>query len=107
MTRAKTKNIKMTEVLGYFNLSECSDRKKVTNYLNELSDDCKITWVQEDYDTIKIVDLDLDEQEIEDITAFLSDYDVIQEVDKEDDDYRDDFDGYDDYEDFGYGDNGV
>jgi hypothetical protein len=107
MTRIKIKRTTMTEVLGYFNLSECTDRKKVTTYLNDLADNCKITWHQEDYDTIKIVDLDLDETEIEDITKFLSDYDVIQDIIQEDNDddfydSRGDFD--DDFSDFGYGD---
>ncbi len=104
MTRIKSKNTNMTEVLGYYNLSECADRKTVVNYLDNLAQECKIIWSHEDLDTIKIIDLDLDEKDIIDIAQFLSEYDVILDVSRDDDDYDSrDFDS-DDYDDFGFGD---
>lgn len=95
----------------YYNLSECSEREIVINYLNKLVQESKIEWNNEDIDIIKVIDIDLDEAELDSILDFFYKYDVISDVYKSsDDDYYDpldmyDEDDYNDYDDFGFGDN--
>lgn len=101
----------MEGLSNYYNLSECSERDIVINYLNKLVQESKIEWNNEDIDIIKVIDIDLDEAELDAILDFFYKYDVISDVYKSsDDDYYDpldmyDEDDYDDYDDFGFGDN--
>jgi len=94
----------------YYNLSECIERDLIFEQLNKLAEQNKIEWNVEDIDTIKIVDIDLDETEIEDTLDFFYKYDVISDVYRsaEDEYYnsRDIYpdDDYNDYDDFGFGD---
>ncbi len=96
------------EMKTYYNLSECIDRNKLTNYLDKLVSESKIAYNYEDIDTIKLVDLELEDNEITKLIETLNSYDVIVDIDREEaDGYYDSdlFNDEDDYDDFGFSDN--
>lgn len=91
------------ELFEYYNLDECIDRKLVLSKLNELKEEGKIEY-ELNVDILKIEDIDLDENEIDELADLLEENDVFEDLDRgSDDDWDDDgwgddnFDNEDDY----------
>jgi hypothetical protein len=91
------------ELFEYYNLDECIDRKLVLSKLNELKDEGKIEY-DLNGDILKIEDIDLDENEIDELAELLEENDVFEDLDRGSDDNWDDegwgddsFDDNDDY----------
>ena len=91
------------ELFEYYNLDECIDRKLVLSKLNELKEEGKIEY-ELNVDILKIEDIDLDENEIDELSDLLEENDVFEDLDRgSDDDWDDDgwgddsFDNEDDY----------
>lgn len=91
------------ELFEYYNLDECIDRKLVLSKLNELKEEGKIEY-ELNVDILKIEDIDLDENEIDELADLLEENDVFEDLDRgSDDDWDDDgwaddsFDDNDDY----------
>ena len=91
------------ELFEYYNLDECIDRKLVLSKLNELKKEGKIEY-ELNVDILKIEDIDLDENEIDELADLLEENDVFEDLDRgSDDDWDDDgwaddsFDDNDDY----------
>lgn len=81
-------------LFNYYSIDECVNTDKLYNELDKYADDGILEYKLEDRDIIKIEDLDLTEDEIEDIEKLLDSLDVFPYL------------GYDDGEDgtsdFGY-----
>ena len=90
------------ELFEYYNLDECIDRKLVLSKLNELKEEGKIEY-ELNVDILKIEDIDLDENEIDELAELLEETDVFEDLDGASDDWDDDgwaddsFDDEDDY----------
>jgi hypothetical protein len=90
------------ELFEYYNLDECIDRKLVLSKLNELKDEGKIEY-DLNGDILKIEDIDLDENEVDELADLLEENDVFEDLDGASDDWDDDgwaddsFDDEDDY----------
>jgi hypothetical protein len=90
------------ELFEYYNLDECIDRKLVLSKLNELKKEGKIEY-ELNVDILKIEDIDLDENEIDELANLLEENDVFEDLDGGSDDWDDDgwgddtFDNEDDY----------
>lgn len=84
------------ELEKWWSLDECTNKKKVKKKLDELSDDGKIEY-SIDGDILKIEDIDLSDEDIDDISNLLDSNDVFPYLDKDDDDFYDGY-GYDDEE---------
>jgi len=90
------------ELFEYYNLDECIDRKLVLSKLKELKEEGKIEY-ELNVDILKIEDIDLDENEIDELAELLEENDVFEDLDGGSDDWDDDgwaddsFDDEDDY----------
>ena len=90
------------ELFEYYNLDECIDRKLVLSKLKELKEEGKIEY-ELNVDILKIEDIDLDENEIDELAELLEENDVFEDLDGTSDDWDDDgwaddsFDDEDDY----------
>ena len=90
------------ELFEYYNLDECIDRKLVLSKLNELKDEGKIEY-DLNGDILKIEDIDLDENEVDELADLLEENDVFEDLDGGGDDWDDEgwgddsFDDNDDY----------
>ena len=91
------------ELFEYYNLDEVIDRKLVLSKLNELKEEGKIEY-DLNGDILKIEDIDLDENEIDELAELLEENDVFEDLDRGSDDNWDDegwgddsFDDNDDY----------
>ena len=94
------------ELFNYYSLDECPERKVIKKRLTQLEDEGKINFEIEG-EVLKLTDLDLDENEIEELIEMFDKYDVFPYPDYEegmdednDDDYYDDYDGYSDEDDY-------
>lgn len=79
------------ELFKYYNLDECIDLKLVKKELNHLKKEGKIDY-NIDGDILKIEDIDLDDNELEDIINLFEDNDIFQNME------------YGEYEDYDYDD---
>lgn len=89
------------ELFNYYSLDECPETKVIKKRLSQLEDEGKIDF-KLDGDILKISDIDLDEDEVSELTEMFDKYDVFPYPDyeeglDEDDDYYDGFDEEDDY----------
>ena len=90
------------ELFNYYNLDECSEKKVIKKRLTQLEDEGKIDF-KLDGDILKITDIDLDEDEVEELVEMFDKYDVFPYPDYEegledsDDDYYDGIEEEDDY----------
>ena len=84
------------ELYNYYNLDECINKRKVKKKLEEFTEEGKIDY-SIDGEILRVEDIDLSEEEIEEIANLLDSNDVFPYLDKEDDD--DFYEGYDGYED--------
>ena len=90
------------ELFEYYNLDECIDRKLVLSKLNELKEEGKIEY-ELNVDILKIEDIDLDENEIDELAELLEENDVFEDLDGASNDWADEgwgddsFDDEDDY----------
>lgn len=81
----------------YYSLDECSDRKKVYDYLDILQEDGKIYFENFDEDVIKIKDVGLTGKDTKHLVDFFEKNDIIVYTDI-DEDYEDDFFEDDDFD---------
>ena len=86
------------ELFNYYSLDECTDRKSVVKMLKNLKKEGKIDFNLEG-DVFKIVDIDLEEDEVTEITEKFDQNDVFPYLEREDED-EDDFGYYDDDDDY-------
>lgn len=89
-------------LFNYYSIDECTQKQTIKTKLNNLKKEGKIDYSM-DGDIIKIVDLDLDESEIEDLVTTFDQYEVYPYTDyfEEDEDGFDDEYGYeDDYDNY-------
>ncbi len=87
------------ELFNYYNLDECVNKKLVISELKSLRADGKIEY-HIDGDILKIEDIDLDEDDIDELTELLDSNDVFPHLDYEedsDDNYDSDDEQNDDY----------
>jgi hypothetical protein len=85
----------------YYSIDECLDTKLVIKKLNELKKEGRIDYKIEDQDLIKVKDIDLDEDEIEDLIKLFDSNDVFPYLEKDEDDEDDSY-LYDDMDDDSY-----
>jgi len=86
-----------------YSTDECNDLDQFLKEIQKLQREGKIEWVKEDIETYKIIDLDLSDFEILEISKIFEKLDVYEigkiEEDEEDwnlyyDEDEDDYDGY-------------
>jgi len=82
------------KLFSYYSIDECTDTDKLYEELDKYSDGGLLEYKLEDRDIIKIEDLDLTEDEIEDIEKILDGLDVFPYLGYED---SEDGDGFSDY----------
>ena len=89
------------ELFNYYNLDECSEKKVIKKRLTQLEDEGKIDF-KLDGDILKITDIDLDEDEVEELVEMFDKYDVFAYPDYEEglDDEGDYYDGFDEENDY-------
>jgi hypothetical protein len=81
----------MSKLFNYYSFDECSDEEKLFERLDELTSHDKIEYSEQDKYLIKIKDIELDDDEIEDLCEFLDKNNVYPYLGyDEDDDYSDD-----------------
>jgi hypothetical protein len=85
----------------YYSIDECLDTKLVIKKLNELKREGRIDYKIEDQDLIKVKDIDLDEDEIQDLINMFDNNDVFPYLEKDEDDEDDSY-LYDDMDDDSY-----
>lgn len=84
----------------YYSLSECQQTDKLFKHLDKLQEEAKIEWSKSSREVIKIEDIDLEDNEIDELASFLDKMDVIPDTDIDDDDLSDNDDwGIDEDED--------
>ena len=78
------------ELFEYYNLDECIDRKLVLTKLKSLKNEGKIEY-DLNGDMLKIEDIDLDENEIEELTDLFEENDIFEDLEygEEEDDWDD------------------
>lgn len=81
-------------LFNYYSIDECLNIDKLYNELDKYADGGLLEYKLEDRDIIKIEDLDLTEDKIEDIEKLLDSLDVFPYLDYDD--------GEDEISDFGY-----
>jgi len=84
----------MKKLFNYYSFDECSDEQKLFGKLDELLNQTKIEYSEQDNYLIKIKDIELDDNEIEDLSKFLDDNNVYPYLgynDDDDDDLEDDY----------------
>ena len=96
------------ELFNYYSMDECPERKVIKKRLTQLEKEGKINFEIEG-EILKLTDLDLEENDIEELIEMFDKYDVfpypdyeentIDEDDEDDDDYYD-YDGYSDEDDY-------
>lgn len=90
------------ELYNYYSLDECKNFKPVKKRLNQLEGDGKIAY-KVDGEILKLEDLDLDENEVIEVSELLDKHDVFPYPDYEDSDDEDEYDDYyDDYDEEDY-----
>ena len=87
------------ELFTYYSLDEVIDRTDVISTLKMLKKEGKIDY-QLDGDIVKITDLDLDQDEIDDLLDLFDSNDVFPYYDMEDDSEDEDDDYYDEDDDY-------
>jgi hypothetical protein len=91
----------MSKLFNYYSFDECSDEQQLFERLDELVNQGKIEYSEQDKYLLKIKDTELDDDEIKDLCEFLDSNNVYpylgydESDDYEDDDY--DFNESDDY----------
>jgi len=88
-------------LFNYYSLDECIDKKLVMNELKSLKADGKIEYSIDHGDILKLVDIDLEEMDIDNLSELFDENDIFPYLDHEDeddseDDYSDDWDNNDD-----------
>jgi len=84
----------------FYSLDECLNQNKVFEKLDKLADDRKIDYEFVETDLIKLKDLSLTSKEYKDLSQFLHDNDVLEDLDFEEEDDEDDYDEYDSDDDY-------
>lgn len=89
------------ELFSYYSLDECSDKKEVVKKLKSFKKDGKIEF-NLDGDVFQIKDIELEEEEISELTSMFDELDVFPYLEREDEDEGDDYYdyGYDNEEDY-------
>jgi hypothetical protein len=90
----------MSKLFNYYSFDECSDEQHLFERLDELVNQDKIEYNEQDKYLIKIKDIELDDNELEDLCNFLDENNVYPYLGyEEDDDIESDYNDYDDYDD--------
>jgi hypothetical protein len=92
----------MSKLFNYYSFDECPDEKKLFEKLEYLASKDKIEWSEKDKYLLKIKDIELDDDEIDELSKFLDNNYVYPYLghDEDEDDYEDDkYDDYDNYDD--------
>jgi hypothetical protein len=76
------------EMFNYYTLDECIDKSSVFEKLNDLKNEGKITYSVEG-EVLKINDIDLEENDIEELTEVFENNDVFPYLDREEDEDED------------------
>jgi len=74
----------MSKLFKYYSLSECSNSEAVLDELENLCENGKIYYEDENED-LMLEDLDLEEDEIDGLLKMFEEYDVLPNLDREDD----------------------
>lgn len=85
------------ELYKYYSLDECYDKKIIKKKLGKLEKEGKIEY-SIDGDVVKIEDIDLQINEVNDLINFFEKHDVVEYPygsENEDDEDQDEFTGYD------------
>lgn len=82
----------MSKLFNYYSFDECSDEHILFERLDELVSQDKIEYSEQDKYLIKIKDIELDDDEVQDLCEFLDDNNVYPYLgyEEDDDDYSDD-----------------
>ena len=84
------------ELFTYYNLSECSDTRNVIDELEDFSTDLKIDYSYDSLnEVVKVIDLDLSEDEVNYLIEFFDNHKAIVDFD-----YQDIYGDDDDLEDY-------
>lgn len=84
-----------SKLFNFYSFDECSDEDKLFQRLDSLKNDSKINYTQDENYLIKIVDIELSDDEIDKLSQFLDSLNVLPYLGHEDDTDGD----FDDYED--------
>jgi hypothetical protein len=76
------------EMFNYYTLDECIDKSSVFEKLNDLKKEGKITYSVEG-EVLKINDIDLEENDIEELTEVFENNDVFLYLDRDEDEDED------------------
>ncbi len=85
-------------LFNYYSLDECTDKKGIVKKLKELKKEGKIEF-DLDGDVFKIVDIDLEEEEVDELIESFDENDVFPYLEREDESDEEDDDMYYDYDD--------
>lgn len=86
----------MSKLFNYYSFDECSDEQKLFEKLDELTNQEKIEYSEQDNYLIKIKDIELDDDEIEDLCEFLDKNNIYPYLGYEEEEEDYDFDDYGD-----------
>ena len=88
-------------IYSHYSFDECKDESQLFDRLDSFVEEGKITYVIEDQYILKIEDLDLSTDEVDELLVLFDSIDVFEYYGHQDDDYDsyDDFDQFDDEED--------
>ncbi len=87
-----------SKLFNYYSIDECVSVDKLYNELDKFVEDGVLEYKLEDRHIIKISDLDLTEDEVEEICELFDNLDVFPYLDLHDDDGDYESDGYEDDE---------
>lgn len=86
-----------SKLFNYYSIDECLNDKKLYKELDKYVSNGTLEYTPESNNVIKIVDLDLTDEEIDSLIKLFDSLDVIPYMDYEDD-YYESGDNYDDFE---------
>lgn len=90
--------MKRNELFTHYSMSECFKQEEVLKILDDLTNDGKIEYIYEmRNERFKLIDLELNDEEIYELIDLFYDSDVVPDLDYDDPvDYNDDMDDLDD-----------
>ena len=89
-----------SKLFNYYSIDECLDVEKLYKELDKYVESGSLEYNLEDVSILKISDLDLMGNDIEDISKLLDSLDVFPYLDLNDEEGEDHFDSDDDYSDY-------
>ncbi len=86
-------------IYSHYSIDECKNEDEMFDLLDKFVEEGKITYQIEDQYILKIEDLDLSTEEVDELLELFDSLDVFEYYGHEDEEDYDDFDQYDDEED--------